>query len=1298
MAASAFLAELDVEDELLGSSAAGFVNKVEVATYFTVTLEQDGTQDELAAAIAGVSSDEDSVDEAKEDADSVGTPGTTFTLTKDVDDITGSAGDDTITAEPGVNATTGAATTTINSGDAIDGAGGEDTLNITATGSNNNSLSGLTVSGVEVVNITNANNLGSNTATITATAEAAADAEDALASAQAATALAQVNYDAALYVDNASEAGAAGEDSEDIVTYLSAASSVGELDALNKAAAFLVDYIAVEAGTDDVDDIDAVLAFTDLAEAGVVSGTDGDDVTAFSLAQLQAVATASLTNQDGTTNTAATEPSARLVEITANYTTAYQVALASMVTGDGTVQGEAYEAVEALATDSYAAVALAAATESIADAEATDAAYTYLTGNNFEGAGANSVADLESAIEATESPSTDFTLAEYQAAATAALTNDAGEDITEDTAAVEGVTETSTVTFTALDPFEFITIGGVTMATTVPLTAAEVASQFVNLDAEDALEDEGDEVATIVGVTGSGTFTGFAAEAGATADEVVFTSVTADTDVTDLTLTQSAGSEATIETVDGNAEEAAVEGDALVTARLAELDTASGVVVGAGVVAAIVAGDFSFTDLHAAIDASSSDPLTGEDLETSAAGILAAATALQDAYEAAGAAYTAVATEGVGDVDFDDISSAATAALTSAAGTSLVDATNNTAAIDARTDALATAADAVLESATEASDEAATEDALAANAAAVAGDTVTNASISASQFGGSEQIWLKGASTAVDVTGATTQTIGLSGLSGMANSIAFGSASGSVYLAGSTGDLTVTGAKALSISGTTGTVDLTASSSTSVAIDMTGANTLDLSAATALTSVTVSGEGASTLTLGTKVKTITSTDGAVGATISTATVVDNEATTTDETVSAAVTTADAADTITVSTTGTGTTSVSTGGGDDVVVMTRALNSRDSIDGGDDADTIAFIGSAWTAQDYVVLDAAVSGFEVGAFYAAPVTADVSQLGFPVIAAQAGGTFTEASGAAITTWAATSVASTDFDDSDADDIVYGGDLNVTMTGGTPLGATTGIAGGGALTLEGSAATVTVAATSTGDINTTIDGNVETLTVATANSASSTTDRLSTVTITVTATENEALSSVVLSGSGTVTIDSSGAGADDIVLDTIDASALGGTLTKGTTTAGNITGGLNVTTNVNIAETVMLGSGTDTVVANSTYEDMDTISGADFVKETDNAKSTTDSIEIGGEVLTGLAEDQIAEVELTAGATTLGLAFVEAAAATGSDTVFFHFGGDTYVYNDGGNDTLDDGDAALKIVGTIDLSTDWGVYDAG
>jgi hypothetical protein len=801
------------------------------------------------------------------------------------------------------------------------------------------------------------------------------------------------------------------------------------------------------------------------------------------------------------------------------------------------------------------------------------------------------------------------------------------------------------------------------------------------------------------GVSYSGTFAeGLDAEAAATGSAIGFDGEAAETDVAALVITAEGGATAptVVETTKGVAAVTAVSVAEAIAARAAVLNAAA-TDVNAEIGGGLAAATFSVAAVEAAVVASGKNAVTGAALTTVAA-IEARADALATDY----AAYAdAVESAGVDSWTFAELKTAAAAAQVSIAGASLNTEANDSATIEARAEALVTATGAALEAAEAALATAAGADITAGNAYDVLAATATNGSISAAQFGGSKEIWLKAASNATNVTGITTQTIGLDGLSGLDSTLGFGAASGSIYSKGASGALTVTGAKALSISGTTGTLTLTASS-TSLGIDMSGANTLTLTDVAALETITISGAGKSTLKgVSDTVESIVSTEGAVSATISTDTVVDVEATDLDETVDATVTTAAGADTITIATTGTGKTSVNTGAGNDVIVMTsRAINTRDTIDGGDGLDTIVLLGKTYTAQDYVVYAEQMSGVEV-ALFASPLTsADASKLAFPVIAMEYGGTLTEASSTSITSWNSLTASSTGYEETDGDvDTVYGGNLAVTQTGGTTVAAAK-VAGSGTLTLNASKATVTVAASSVGNITSTIQGDLESLVVNMANSKTTTADATATVTVTVTATENQALESVDLNGVGTVNIDTSAAAEDAIVLATIDASGLGGktlyTNGKANTTVGSVTGGLNFTGNSFIAETITLGSGTDTVTVNSTYENMDTIIGADFVKETSNAKSTSDVIVFGGLTLDGSAEDEIAELELTSGATTLGKAFIEAA-ASGTDTIYFAFDGNTYLFKDGGNGTLDDADLAVKIVGLVDLTADWGVYSA-
>jgi hypothetical protein len=175
-----------------------------------------------------------------------------------VDAIVGSAGDDTITA-PATVAATGLAQTTINSGDSIDGGAGTDSLTITVSATNNNSLTGLTIANVEKVSYVGSDNLGS------AAYVAAVAARDAAATALTAATNAKVSADA-----------------------LAAT-------ATQKAAAAA--YIA----TGGTAPITTVTAATTASSADLPTG-----VTTFTKAQYNAAAAALRTALDGTATTDAT--------------------------------------------------------------------------------------------------------------------------------------------------------------------------------------------------------------------------------------------------------------------------------------------------------------------------------------------------------------------------------------------------------------------------------------------------------------------------------------------------------------------------------------------------------------------------------------------------------------------------------------------------------------------------------------------------------------------------------------------------------------------------------------------------------------------------------------------------------------------------------------------------------------------------------------------------------------------------------------------------------------------------------
>ena len=143
IAAQGFLAALPETDTAFGTSAANFNNKVAVATYQTITLEEAG-----AGSLAGVTSDVATVTTANAATAAAANDvaGSTFTLTTGTGFIAGTAGNDIINA---VRAGTASTTETYSPVDQIAGGAGTDTLYV-ETDAN---LSFATVTGVENLQI-----------------------------------------------------------------------------------------------------------------------------------------------------------------------------------------------------------------------------------------------------------------------------------------------------------------------------------------------------------------------------------------------------------------------------------------------------------------------------------------------------------------------------------------------------------------------------------------------------------------------------------------------------------------------------------------------------------------------------------------------------------------------------------------------------------------------------------------------------------------------------------------------------------------------------------------------------------------------------------------------------------------------------------------------------------------------------------------------------------------------------------------------------------------------------------------
>lgn len=618
------------------------------------------------------------------------------------------------------------------------------------------------------------------------------------------------------------------------------------------------------------------------------------------------------------------------------------------------------------------------------------------------------------------------------------------------------------------------------------------------------------------------------------------------------------------------------------------------------------------------------------------------------------------------------------------------------------------------------------------------------ADVDASNFEGAEEVWQIGAAGAVTELGADTTagfrniatgtlsvtaanaaaaaSVALDGVGDAAALDVVGTATGSlnsVTVSGSRVDTANNGLANLALGVTAGQDQETVSVDSAFDTVLTVTNgagqtvkTVDATASEGDIAYTGAANTVSTIKTGTGNDTVT---------IATAT-----SNTTGAVVNALVETGEGNDQITVNTSGTGKTTVNAGAGDDTITLTSALKTSTRIDGGEGTDKVVLPnGGNLVAGDYALISSTVSNVEALEF-GATVVADASKLSqFDEL------TFDELQNAGsvidnvaaeqslvakgnLTAEAAGYVAA-----AVAAPATYAGTLNVTaQAAATPVAQ--------AIDVSAEAANVTVAAASgvTGAVAAsqaateiaTITGDVQTLNVVTENGvnnadldAAAAADTLSVVDITV-GTELAELAELTLSGNGSVTVDNAnGANANAATkLATIDASELGGELAYGAN-AGDITGGLNYTGNIAVAESVTLGSGADVVTANSTYGLMDSITGFDSTKETNDDTSVTDQLIFA---TLNTASATAAKVTLSEDATSLELAFVEAAAASGSsanDTagsvVTFQFDGNTYLFQDAAGTagdasdqgTLEDGDLAIEIVGTHDFSQDFDTFAA-
>lgn len=146
------LANKPEDDAEWGGTAKQLENRVKVAEYYTETL--GGSSTDLATlqqVVANVTdtTDVSSSEKIEEAMGGATSTGQTFTLTKGVDDLKATTGNDTIIAAIDANDES----RTLNTGDVIDGGAGKDTLDLTI-GANQNPT--VTIKNVEVLEVRNA--------------------------------------------------------------------------------------------------------------------------------------------------------------------------------------------------------------------------------------------------------------------------------------------------------------------------------------------------------------------------------------------------------------------------------------------------------------------------------------------------------------------------------------------------------------------------------------------------------------------------------------------------------------------------------------------------------------------------------------------------------------------------------------------------------------------------------------------------------------------------------------------------------------------------------------------------------------------------------------------------------------------------------------------------------------------------------------------------------------------------------------------------------------------------------------
>jgi S-layer protein len=628
--------------------------------------------------------------------------------------------------------------------------------------------------------------------------------------------------------------------------------------------------------------------------------------------------------------------------------------------------------------------------------------------------------------------------------------------------------------------------------------------------------------------------------------------------------------------------------------------------------------------------------------------------------------------------------------------------------------------------------------------------TTTAATVAASQFTDATSISVNGKATTVSAL--TTQSVTLSGTS-MVNTLKYASTatSGSVVLSGASGQITVDdnstdtlteGFKTLSVSGTgkttaASTTDHTAAAPNTITlVDTLGTSgagtitTLNLSVTNAtifntasldkLTTIDASASTGNLEISADETKLGSVAGGAGNDKISVD--FDTEINGSSAPAAASLNGGAGNDTLELSNAdfGTGTLSIDGGAGDDVVKVNYAsLNTRLSVSGGEGSDTIYFTPSttALTAGELALISSQTSSFEKARF-ATLTSLDASKAtAYSSLQMDVGATVTKiADSQSLTVKADTTAVTAGYIPAGTAGslaTVYGGALNVTLSGGADSNSGALHADWNVVTASADTITLNVGANVSATANdartsswTSLTGDVKAATIVMSSAANYATGPSSDVisTFYLKAEEDASssvytkmgnLSSITLQGVGNVTIDNSdtatvgGSTVSGSKLASVDASAFGGVKSSfDATNAGKPLGGLAHTGNTYLAETVTLGSGLDVVTIKSTYDKMDTINNFKLIGNADLTLNTALSDDISVAIA---GSETFAKIITGLTGSTLGAVLTQVAAGgDGHNGKVFQWNGDTYVFSDSSDNStgLDAGDTVVKLTGLIDL----------